>query len=58
MRRLRATCWEVVKHGIYIVSLEKHLHHTESMSAGVLPYGSRIHNPFQLLSTILVKYAG
>jgi len=54
----QATCYEAVKHCVYFVSLEKHPQHTDSMLAGVFRRAPRIHNPFRLLATIFVKYAG
>jgi hypothetical protein len=54
----QATCYEAVKHCVYFVALEKHPQHTDSMPPGVFRRAPCIHNPFQLLATIFVNYAG
>jgi len=54
----QAIYYEAVKHCVYFVALEKHPQHTDSMPADVFQRAPRIHNPFRLLATIFVKYAG
>jgi len=54
----QATCCEAGKHCVYCVALKKYPRHTDSMPAGVFPRAPCIHNPFQLLATIFVKYTG
>ena len=57
---------EAVKHSptsseslfVRLPTLEKHPQHTDSMPPGVFRRAPCIHNPFRLLATIFVKYAG
>ena len=53
----QAICCEAGTHCVYFVALEKHPQHTVSMPAGVFRRAPRIHNPFQLLATTLVRNA-
>jgi hypothetical protein len=61
-----AICCEAGKRCVYFVgvsqarlpTLEKHPQHTDSMPAGVFPRAPRIHNPFRLLATNLVRNPG